>query len=68
MDRFDIFGCAIIEELQRRLSRDRYNNVIYLSRNQPEIGENLEIAKVTAARPNWINGSRETGRTQVLHP
>ncbi len=68
MDSFDTLGCTIIEELQRRLSRNRYNNVIHFPGDQPEVRENLVVGDATAAGTNGVNDSRETSRTQVYHP
>jgi hypothetical protein len=68
VDSFDILSATIIEELQRRLSRNGYDNVIYISRDQPEAGENIEVTDVTAAGTDRINWSGKAGSTQVIHP
>ena len=43
MDSFDVFGSAVIEELQRGLPRNGHDNVIYISWDHPEAGEDLEV-------------------------
>jgi hypothetical protein len=68
MDSFDILGCTIIEEFQRRLSRNGYDNVVHISRHQSEAGKDLEITDPTAAGANRIDGTRKAGGTQVMHP
>jgi hypothetical protein len=55
MDSFDIFGCTIIEELQHRLSRNGYNNVVYCSGDQPEVGDDLEVTNAATAGTNGMN-------------
>jgi hypothetical protein len=68
MDSFDVLGCTIIEELQRGLPRNGYDNVIHISWDHPETGKNLKVADAAAAGANWIYGTRKPGRTQVIHP
>jgi hypothetical protein len=50
------------------LSRNGYNNVIYITWDLPEAGDNLDVTNVTTAGANGIDGTRKPGRTQVIHP
>jgi hypothetical protein len=68
MDSFDIFGRAIVEELQHRLSRNGYNNVVYCSGDQPEVGDDLEVTNAATAGTDGMNQSREASGLQGPDP
>jgi hypothetical protein len=55
MDSLDVLDRAIVEELQHGLSRNGYNNVVYFSGDQPEVGDDLEVTNAATAGTDGMN-------------
>ena len=68
LDSFDAFDCAIIEELQHGLSGNGYDSIVYVSRDQANVREDLEFENSAAPGANRVNRSRETGGDQCMDP